>query len=134
MSDVLTRLWRNRFQLQELISFESYIYRAVKNQSLDYLKSRLNRDHAYAELSVSQYEIATDDTPETIWMRGDLQRSVDDAIGRLPRQCQMVFRMSRDKGLTYNEISEQLGISVKTVETHMSRALKTLRFALAEYR
>ncbi|MBU1821119.1 MAG: LuxR C-terminal-related transcriptional regulator, partial [Bacteroidetes bacterium] len=55
-------------------------------------------------------------------------------INDLPRQCQIIFRMSREEGLRYREIADLLNISIKTVETQMGRALKTLRERVPENR
>jgi RNA polymerase sigma-70 factor (ECF subfamily) len=52
------------------------------------------------------------------------------AVDKLPRQCKLVFQMSRDHGMKYNEIAEKLQLSVKTIETQMGRALKSLRVSL----
>ncbi|WP_286742427.1 sigma-70 family RNA polymerase sigma factor, partial [Roseivirga sp. UBA1976] len=63
----------------------------------------------------------------------ELQKRIDDALESLPPQCQRVFRMSREEGLKYHEIAEELGISKKTVEVHMGKALRILRDSLSDY-
>ncbi len=62
---------------------------------------------------------------------GDAARA---AVGRLPSRCRQIFLLSREDGLTYPEIARVLGISVKTVETQMGRALKSLRASLHHFR
>ena len=63
----------------------------------------------------------------------ELNRKIDQAILLLPDECRRIFLLSRDKGLKYAEISAELQISVKTVETQMSRALSRLRIQLKDY-
>jgi len=63
----------------------------------------------------------------------ELEQKIREAIDRLPMERRKVFIMSRYDGLTYNQIAEKLGISVKTVENQMGKALKTLRIELSEY-
>ncbi|HJU73447.1 MAG TPA: sigma-70 family RNA polymerase sigma factor, partial [Gemmatimonadaceae bacterium] len=64
----------------------------------------------------------------------ELAAAVRAAVDRLPPRCREVFMLSRDSGLTYGEIAKALGISIKTVETQMGRALKALRESLKIYR
>lgn len=63
----------------------------------------------------------------------ELEQKIREAIDRLPMERRKIFIMSRYDGLTYNQIAESLGISVKTVENQMGKALKTLRMELSEY-
>ena len=63
----------------------------------------------------------------------ELEERLRDALNALPQQCRTIFQMSRFDGLKYQEIADQLGISVKTVENQMGKALKQLRVKLIEY-
>ena len=63
----------------------------------------------------------------------NLQQEIDAAIDNLPERCRLVFVLSRFEELSYRQISEQLGISMKTVENQISKALKSLRIALADH-
>lgn len=63
----------------------------------------------------------------------ELQKRIKNAVEELPPQCQRVFRLSREEGLKYHEIADELGISKKTVEVHMGKALKMLRESLGDY-
>ena len=62
-----------------------------------------------------------------------MQEQIYKAIEKLPEQCRLIFRLSRFEELKYAEIAEQLGISVKTVENQMGKALRILRNELQEY-
>ena len=63
----------------------------------------------------------------------ELQNQIHVAIESLPEQCRLVFKLSRFEELKYAEIAEQLGISIKTVENHMGKALKIMREQLKDY-
>jgi RNA polymerase sigma-70 factor, ECF subfamily len=126
VSDVFFKVWKNRQQIRLTHTPESYLYTAVRNQSLDYLKTRRPRTvEAQPNLVLSG-----PDTPEQLLIGEDLSARIERAIDQLPDQCRNVFRLSRDQGLKYQEIADTLGISPKTVETQMNRALKSLRLAL----
>ena len=66
--------------------------------------------------------------------RAEIVEAVRRAVATLSPRCREVFGLSRDRGLTYPEIATSLGISIKTVETLMGRALKGVRKELAEFR
>jgi RNA polymerase sigma-70 factor (ECF subfamily) len=60
----------------------------------------------------------------------ELQQQVNKLIGNLPEKCQLIFKMSRNEGLSSREIADQLNLSHRTIETQISKAIKTLRQAL----
>jgi RNA polymerase sigma-70 factor (ECF subfamily) len=62
-----------------------------------------------------------------------LAHAVEQAVAELPERCRLIYTMNRTQGLTYNDIATALGISPKTVETHMMRGLRTLRDKLRPY-
>ncbi len=136
VSDVFVKLWKNREQIEVHTSFEAYIYRSVRNQSLDYLKLKLHRVRKRETLESIQWNPAYADhhTPAEEVLFNEFFDRVEGHINDLPRQCQLIFRMSREQGLRYREIAEQLKISIKTVETQMGRALKVLRERVPENR
>lgn len=134
VADVFVRLWRNRAQIQLHASFHGYCYRAVKNQSLDYLRSS-NRLHAsHSELTDAHQALTVSgESPEQDVIEQEFDLLLNNAIAQLPKQGQLIYRMSRDEGLKYREIAGQLGISVRTVETHMGRSCQTLKTQLQAY-
>jgi RNA polymerase sigma-70 factor, ECF subfamily len=136
VSDVFVKLWKNRDQIEVHTSFEAYMYRAVRNQSLDYLKLRSYRCRERDSLDSVQWSTAHADhyTPIEEMVFNEFYDRVEGCISELPRQCQVIFRLSREEGLRYREIAERLQISVKTVETQMGRALKVLRDRVPENR
>ncbi|WP_318312688.1 RNA polymerase sigma-70 factor [Flagellimonas crocea] len=134
--DVFIKLWDKWADLQITSNLTGYIYSMTRNACLDYLRAKKNK--LTKEMSLEQQEFwlnhgaLADDMASSILAR-ELQSLVDQAIEQLPEKCQKVFKKSRVEGLCNKEISKELEISPKTVENHMTRALRQLRVALAEY-
>lgn len=124
-------LWEKRTLIRSDISFKSYLFRAAYNTALNYIKHRKVVSTYVAKKQDRISEIKRDFVSHQPDF--ELQRRIDDALNDLPPQCQKVFRLSREEGLKYHEIAEELGISKKTVEVHMGKALKLLRASLKDY-
>lgn len=129
--DVFTKLWRGRADINVRSRVKAYLFIAVRNQSLDYLRKQRRRRPFVSEMPL-QAESNYDD-PEQTLIGAEFAQSIEAAIEQLPPRGKMIFRMSRDGNLKYREIAEQLGISVKTVETHMRRAFIHLRQELSHW-
>ncbi len=125
------RLWEQRATLEVTTSVQAYLFRAVRNASLNQIKKVQIRD-AYKTMNLEEInqnpEVQTD-----LATTEELRQRIEKAIGDLPEQCRLIFKMSRFEELKYREIADSLGISVKTVENQMGKALKTLRFKLADF-
>jgi RNA polymerase sigma-70 factor, ECF subfamily len=126
---VFLNLWEKRHSLQINISLKAYLYKAVYHQSLNQLKhlkvrQRFQEASLKASSSLSQ-QIEGEEN--------ELLERIRATMDALPEKCRMVFQLSRFEELKYAEIAERMGISLKTVEAHMSKALKTLRTDLAEF-
>ncbi|MBO0938306.1 RNA polymerase sigma-70 factor [Fibrella sp. HMF5335] len=134
VADVFMKLWRNRMQIEIYASFQPYCYRAVKNQALDYLKSRMRHENAHCELTDDHHTpTGPNESPDQGIINHEFDACFNRAIAQLPRQGQLIYRLSREQGLKYRDIAGQLGISVRTVEAHMNRSLHVLRDSLAGY-
>jgi RNA polymerase sigma-70 factor, ECF subfamily len=128
VQDSFAKLWTQRETLDFQHSLKAYLYKMVHNQALNRLRSQRTHERYTTHQTrhmANEFE-APQDNPE-------LQKRIQDVINALPTQCRQVFGLSRFEELKYREIAEQLGISVKTVETHMGKALRILRVELAEY-
>ncbi len=124
-------VWEKHDSIEIHTSMKSYLYRAVHNSCLNRVKHyKVRREHG--EAFKHQTDITIDDASQDL-VGSELESLVASAIDSLPQQCRMVFRLSRFENLSYAEIADQLGISVKTVENHMTKALKTLRDRLKDY-
>jgi len=129
--DLLLRIWERR----ESFDFEDplpYLYRAARNRALSHLRRervfyRWRRATAAADNEERSSSPVADSGTE------QLGRAIADSIDALPDRCRLIFLMSREQGLTYRQIGSVLGLSIKTVETQMGRALRALRITLAPH-
>lgn len=128
---VFFNIWNKRAELQVSSSIKSYLYRAVHNDCLNRLKHEKIKS-LYAEDYKKSHAGSFHDASKTLQAK-ELGRHIQQALDRLPEQCGQVFRLSRFGNLKYAEIAQQLGISVKTVENHMGKALKIMREQLKDY-
>lgn len=125
--NVFIALWEKREEIDLTTSLKSYLFTSVHNRSLNVLRDR--KKFADEELP----EVAGDWDVSTQIESMELEEKIMEAIHTLPEKCRRVFELNRFEGLKYSEIAQQLGISVKTVENHMSKALKILREKLIYY-
>jgi len=137
VQDVFIYIWDKRHQIQIEKSVSSYLFRAVKNASINYLQ-REDHKRDYVKqflLSVNQQLPGTsklDDVHELV-VHKDLLMRIEAIIESLPEQCKNMFRMSRFRGLKNREIAEIYSVSPRTVETQIYRALKVLKENLSAY-
>lgn len=126
VQEIFVRLWEGEFEMMEIKSIESYITKTVINQSLNWLKKqkKISQHH---EILASQNN---DDFINNMLEEQELTVLIYKEIEKLPKQCQKVFKLSRFEYLKYKEIAIELNISEKTVENHISHALKVLRIKL----
>ena len=132
VSDIFVKCWIDRQQLEHVLNPEVYLFVAVKNQALNYLK-RFSHYHL-----VSVGEIDTGDMLNSLHPEKDLERRemlfrMNQAITMLPRQCQIIFRLVKEDGMKYKEVAEILHISPRTVQTQLFRAIAKLRLTLLPY-
>lgn len=131
VQNVFCRLWERRTTINLSTPIENYLVRAVKLASMEYLRTKeLHRKHiALAVLHVNN-EINT--TNETLQLQ-ELHERIALLINKLPNQCRKVYQLSRESGMNTKEIATALLIAEKTVESHLTKALKFLRANLADY-
>lgn len=131
VQDLFVQLWQKRENLEIKTSLKAYLFRSVHNSCLNYIKHQKIKD-AYIQQSISEYQEETfnnynkHDTKE-------LQQAIRHAIEGLPPERKKVFLMVRYEERRYKEVAKALGISVKTVENQMGKAMQFLRKALNEY-
>lgn len=130
VSDVFIKIWLNRDQLKIKSSLPAYLHMAVRNQSIDYLRRWAKRRTISGELPVDSDSGYS--SPEDYLIYQETRQKVIDAIEALPPRGRHIFKLSRNEGLKYQEIADQLNISIKTVETHMRRSLIFLRLRLGK--
>lgn len=124
VSDVFIKVWLNKTKLQIKSGVKAYLYRAVRNQSLNYIKKEGDLFEDLSEL----YQQPADNllSADRSILYDELQKNVDSLIDEMPSQRKLIFRMNRLDGMKYQEIAEVLGISVYTVQNHMVEASKHL--------
>lgn len=129
--NVFHNVWKNREGIKSNGKLRSYLYTAVRNQSIKYQKRKKRRGYADLE-DLSALESREISPVERIGGK-EFEKAIENAIAELPDRRREVFLMSREDNLTYREIAEVLEISIKTVETQMSRSLKFLRYKLSVF-
>lgn len=127
VSDVFYTIWKNRSRI-EVTSPRSYLFTAVRNRGFDHLRKA--KKVTLCNLDEATHVAAQCSNSQEAMMETELSKTIEHSISRLPKQCRLIFELSREHGLKYREIASQLKISIKTVETQMGRALKHLREAL----
>ena len=128
--EVMLELWRRRAELTIHESLRAYLLRATRNRSLNQLRHAKVQRNAEPHL-VSEDSITATGTGELV--AAELHTAFSSAVSELPPACREVFLLSRGQGLKYAEIAETLGISIKTVESQMGKALRHLRLRLSEW-
>jgi RNA polymerase sigma-70 factor (ECF subfamily) len=129
--EVFIRFWEKREHLQINSSVPAYLRRMAINEALGYLR---RHKHLHDEEITPQFSSPdSTGTVEEQYLHTELETSIRSAIAALPPKCRTVFQLSRFEELTYQEIADQLGISIKTVENQMGKALRMLRERLKGY-
>lgn len=124
-------VWEKRDELYISVSLKSYLYRAVHNRCLNRIKhASVREEHREHTRYLGE---ATVESPMHMLLGDELAVLVQRAIQKLPEQCRLAFTLSRFEELKYGEIADQLGISSKTVENQIGKALRILRTELSEY-
>jgi len=124
-------VWEKRKSIDIQTSLKSYLYRMVRNGCLNVIKhEKVKQQHVAHEMAVT--EASYESVAQKVYAT-ELEIKITEAIKVLPEQCRLVFQLSRFEELKYQEIADQLNISVKTVENHMGKALRIMREQLKEY-
>lgn len=127
VQDVMLELWKRRSSLAEDSSPQAYLFQSTRNRSLNHV--RHERVAKQGEPFASRPE-AVDSAAHSQVVEDEMRAAVRQAMDTLPDRCREVFELSRVHGLKYSEIASVLGISVKTVEAQMGKALRILRTQL----
>jgi len=129
ISDVFLTIWQNRKSLPEIKNFNAYIYTIARNMSIDYLRAKKMDFEHLSEIPLDVY-FKTDTTPEDELISKEFTKTLDDAINSLPNQCKIAFKLIREDKMKYKDAAEILNITVKTLEAHITKAIKELRTAI----
>jgi len=129
VQEFFVRLYEKRNSLVIDTSLKSYFYRAVYNSCINYISHMEMRSRHIKNLSLQSENEFSDHQMEAMELQNRIYKSVED----MPNQCKRIFKLNRFEGLRNEEIAAKLGISKRTVETQISKALKILRKKLADY-
>lgn len=134
--DVLFRIWQQRAQWKIRDTLATYLFAAVRNGAINYLRHELVERRWRARAAVQPADAEwhrPGERADTAVELSDLDRAIARTVERLPPRCRQVFVLSREHGLSYAEIAAVMEISPKTVQIQMGRALKALRAALKPF-
>jgi RNA polymerase sigma-70 factor (family 1) len=125
VQEVFLKIWLHRENLNLEQSFKSYLFTIARNQAFNFLNKAAN-DLVLKEEIFYESQKSYNQGDYSI-READCKRLKKRAIKQLPPKRKKIFKMSRKQGKTYEEISQELGISVNTVKSQMSKALESLR-------
>lgn len=135
LQDVFLRLWDHRSNLTDDTILNAYLFTLTRNRCVDLLRRerlmmqfRTDKQEEYRQLT-ENFNALSDPILDDIFAM-EMQTEINQAVNRLPEQCRKVFILSRINGLKIREIGSELELSEKTVESHLTKALKTIRQAL----
>jgi RNA polymerase sigma-70 factor (ECF subfamily) len=131
VQEVFLRLWQKRREIMITSSLQHYLFRSVKNQCINQIEHNKIKT-GYQTMVINNEEDRSEYSE--FFLEFGLKKRIEAAIAALPEKRQEIFRLAREDGLKYREIADRLEISIKTVETQISLALKQLRESLKEFK
>ena len=132
VEDVLVKFWTNRPQIQQIENLALYLYKAARNQALNYIEKAERRvKNELLEESYYDFHVPTSGpSPLEQLVLAEMAQTVQVAVDNLPERCRLIFRMVREDGLKYKEVAEALNISVNTIDNQMATAVTRIMAAL----
>ena len=133
VQDVFIQIWEKKESLEIQTSPKSYLYTAVRNRSINYLKSKLAKIRSETEVTLDMVIESNHDSADSKLSEKELIQLIQIGIYSLPEKCRIIFKLSRDSGMTYDEIANELGVSKETVKSQIKIALGKLRQFLGKH-
>ncbi|WP_138475760.1 RNA polymerase sigma-70 factor [Dyadobacter bucti] len=131
VSEVFCKLWKSKAYENITSSYRFYLFRSVRNEAYNYI--RLEFQPMEQLEAAAGHVSGNSQLPDMITQYEEVLHHVEQLVHSLPPQCRKIFLMSRFEEKKYQEIADELGISIKTVEVHISRALLSMRQGLKEH-
>jgi len=135
LQDVFLKLWDNRKKLAVNTVLNAYLFTLTRNRCIDIIRRerlmlqfRTDKQEEYYRLT-ENFDALSDPILDDLFAK-EIQVEITRAVNGLPEQCRKVFILSRTNGMKNKEICEKLGLSEKTVESHLTKALKTIKLIL----
>ena len=132
IQDVFMTVWKRRDKLMEVENFSAYIFTIATNKTFNYLKAKA-RERKYFNTLDAETMYSSNNTMETIELR-ESQQLVHQLIDQLSPQKKIIFNLTREKGLSHEEIAKQLNISKNTVKNHLVETLRFLKAHIKKYK
>jgi RNA polymerase sigma-70 factor (family 1) len=131
VQDVFIKLWENRASLIIDRSLKSYLLKSVQNHSLNWLQhvKVQSRFTAY----ILDHQLLSNNETENYILHSELEQNLQEALNKIPPEYAQAFKMNRFENLSYPEIAQKLGVSTRTIEVRISKALSFLRIELREF-
>lgn len=128
--DVFIKIWQQKTQIAAIRNLRVYLYIATKNTSLNYLskKAKDNLTQPFDNINIDLFKSSS--TPEELMITAEMYRKIQQQVEALPLRCKMIFKLIREDGLKYKEVSDILNISVNTIDVQMAIAVKKIAGAL----
>ena len=127
----LLKLWENRASIHEIQNLQAYLYKSVRNSCLNFIRRQSTFKKYQTEAAINLKELEMSFFANEIDEK--LERSLHDALDKIPEKRKKVFFMHFIEGYKAKEISEELNISERTVHTHVYKAMKSLKDYFKDY-
>ena len=129
VDELFVQLWVKRADIMKINDLRVYLYTATKNASLNYItkKAKQIELEPYENLQVQMTDVVS---PEQIMITKEMLQKIKEAVDSLPPRCKLIFKFVREDGLSYSEVAEILGLSIKTIDAQMVIAVSRIRAKL----
>ena len=129
VDELFVQLWVKRDDIMKINDLRVYLYTATKNASLNYISKKAKQIELepYENLQVQMTDLVS---PEQIMISKEMLQKIKEAIDSLPPRCKLIFKFIREDGLSYSEVAEILGLSIKTIDSQMVIAVARIRAKL----
>jgi len=129
VDELFVQLWVKRADIMKINDLRVYLYTATKNASLNYISKKAKQIELepYENLQVQMTDLVS---PEQIMISKEMLQKIKEAIDSLPPRCKLIFKFVREDGLSYSEVAEILGLSIKTIDSQMVIAVARIRAKL----
>ena len=129
VDELFVQLWVKRADIMKINDLRVYLYTATKNASLNYISKKAKQIEVepYENLIVQMTDVVS---PEQIMITKEMLQKIKEAVDSLPPRCKLIFKFVREDGLSYSEVAEILGLSIKTIDSQMVIAVARIRAKL----
>jgi RNA polymerase sigma-70 factor (ECF subfamily) len=126
VDELFVQLWVKRADIMKINDLRVYLYTATKNASLNYISKKAKQIELepYENLQVQMTDLVS---PEQLMITKEMLQKIKEAVDSLPPRCKLIFKFVREDGLSYSEVAEILGLSIKTIDAQMVIAVSRIR-------